>query len=111
MVDALKGGAADIRGNITPGSLYAYVDEALGHGNNVQCSKLTYQASRRCERLLPKIPLETIRKITTYFSTPDAEHSLNPSYEDITATQSNRKQYKNFQRFAKVSKRWPSDSR
>jgi len=30
VVDALKGGAADLRGNITPGSLYAYVDEALG---------------------------------------------------------------------------------
>jgi uncharacterized caspase-like protein len=30
VMDALKGGAADLRGNITPGSLYAYVDEALG---------------------------------------------------------------------------------
>ncbi len=30
VIDALKGGAADLRGNITAGSLYAYIDEALG---------------------------------------------------------------------------------
>ena len=30
VVNALQGGAADIRGHITPGSIYAYVDQALG---------------------------------------------------------------------------------
>jgi len=30
VVDALKGGAADLRGHVTPGSVYAYVDQALG---------------------------------------------------------------------------------
>ena len=27
---ALEGGAADLRGHVTPGSIYAYVDQALG---------------------------------------------------------------------------------
>src|SRR5690606_19910064 len=30
LLHALKGGAADLRGNITPGSVYAYIDQALG---------------------------------------------------------------------------------
>jgi len=30
VLDALKGGAADILGNITPASIYSYVDKALG---------------------------------------------------------------------------------
>jgi hypothetical protein len=30
VVDALHGGAADLRGEITPGSIYAHVDQALG---------------------------------------------------------------------------------
>ena len=30
VVAALQGGAADLRGHITPGSIYAYVDQALG---------------------------------------------------------------------------------
>lgn len=30
IIEALKGGATDILGNITPGSIYTYVDKALG---------------------------------------------------------------------------------
>lgn len=35
VIDALKGGASDVRGNITPGSIYSYVDEALGSAANI----------------------------------------------------------------------------
>src|SRR5690606_11672234 len=30
LADALKGGAADIAGEVTPGNIYSYVDKALG---------------------------------------------------------------------------------
>lgn len=30
LLDALRGGAADLRGHITPGGVYAYIDQALG---------------------------------------------------------------------------------
>ena len=30
LLEALKGGAADITGHITPGGIYAYIDKALG---------------------------------------------------------------------------------
>ena len=30
LIESLNGGASDILGNITPGSVYAYIDQVLG---------------------------------------------------------------------------------
>ena len=51
VVAALQGGAADLRGHITPGSIYAYVDQALGaHGTNVRYLRQTSHNSLHCVR-------------------------------------------------------------
>lgn len=112
VVDALKGGAADIRGNITPGSLYAYVDEALGAWEQRPMFKTNVSSFTPLRQIAPKIPLKTIRKITTYFSTPDAEHSLNPSYEDTepSAIDNNVKIFKDLQKFQSVGLVIPVDA-
>jgi len=112
VVDALKGGAADIRGNITPGSLYAYVDEALGAWEQRPMFKTNVSSFTPLRKIAPKIPLETIRKITTYFSTPDAAHSLNPSYEDTepSAIENNIKIFKDLQKFQSVGLVIPVDA-
>ena len=39
VVDALKGGASDLRGFITPGGIYAYVDQALGPFGPLACTR------------------------------------------------------------------------
>jgi len=80
--DALQGGAADLRGNITPGSLYAYVDEALGAWDQRPIFKTNVTSFATLRKLPPKVPFEVMRRITQYFSTPEAEHKLDPSYED-----------------------------
>lgn len=82
LIDALKGGAADIRGNITPGSLYAYVDEALGAWDQRPIFKTNVTSFSPLRVIQPKVPFETLRKITQYFPTAESEHELNPSYED-----------------------------
>ena len=81
LVDALKGGAADLRGNITPGSLYAYVDEALGAWDQRPIFKTNVSSFVRIRQIQPKVPLEILRKITEYFPDPTSEHHLDPSYE------------------------------
>lgn len=80
--DALRGGAADLRGNITPGSLYAYVDEALGAWDQRPIFRTNVTSFASLRKISPKVPLEVLRRITQYFATPDAEHKLDPSYED-----------------------------
>ena len=82
LVDALKGGAADLRGNITPGSLYAYVDEALGAWDARPIFKTNVTSFATLRRVSPKVPLEKLRKIPLYFKTPEVEHKMEPTYED-----------------------------
>lgn len=104
VIDALKGGAADLRGNITPGSLYAYVDEALGAWDQRPIFKTNVSNFASLRKIPPKIPFETMRKITTYFETPDSLHLLNPSYEDTEkgAIADNVAIFKDLQKFQSV---------
>lgn len=112
LVDALQGGAADLRGNITPGSLYAYVDEALGAWDQRPIFKTNVSSFTSIRKIPPKIPFEIMRKLTEYFATPEAEHKLNPTYEDteITAIPENVKIVKNLQRFQSVGLVVPVDA-
>ncbi|WP_432741478.1 caspase family protein [Methylobacter sp. G7] len=112
VVDALKGGAADIRGNITPGSLYAYVDEALGSWDQRPIFKTNVSSFTSLRTVSPKVPLETIRKITKYFLTPASEHPLNPTYEDTepSAKEDNIKIFKDLQKFQSVGLVIPVDA-
>ncbi|MDA8427654.1 MAG: caspase family protein [Geobacteraceae bacterium] len=112
LIDALKGGAADIRGNITPGSLYAYVDEALGAWDQRPIFKTNVTSFAPLRRIPPKVPFETLRRITQYFPTPESEHSLNPTYEDTepTAIPENVKTFKDLQKFQSVGLVVPVDA-
>ena len=112
VVDALKGGAADLRGNITPGSLYAYVDEALGAWDQRPIFKTNVSSFASLRKIPTKIPFETMRKITSYFVSPEAEHKLDPSYEDTEtcAVAENVKIFKDLQKFQSVGLVVPVDA-
>lgn len=81
LVDALQGGAADLRGYITPGSLYSYIDEALGAWDQRPVFKTNVSRFTHLRRIEPAIPLATLRKIREYFSSPEEAYQLDPSYE------------------------------
>jgi len=112
VVDALKGGASDLRGNITPGSLYAYVDEALGAWDQRPIFKTNVSSFISLRNIPPKIPFESMRKITTYFDTPESDYKLNPSYEDTekAAIKDNVKIFKDLQKFQSVGLVVPVDA-
>lgn len=81
VVDALRGGAADLRGYVTPGSIYAYVDQALGPWDQRPIFKTNVTRFTSLRSIAPPIPFDTLRKICTYFPAPQDEHQLDPSYE------------------------------
>lgn len=112
LCDALQGGAADLRGNITPGSLYAYVDEALGAWDQRPIFKTNVTSFAALRKISPKVPFETLRRITQYFSSPDAEHNLDPSYEDTepSADPAKVKIFKELQKFQSVGLVVPVDA-
>ena len=81
VVDALQGGAADLRGHITPGSIYAYVDQALGPWDQRPIFKTNVTQFTSLREVAPGVPLETLRKLVDYFPNPEDEHDLDPQYE------------------------------
>jgi hypothetical protein len=81
LVNALQGGAADLRGSITLGSVYAHVDRALGTWDQRPVFKTNVTRFTTLRSISPLMPLEILRKICAYFPTPQAQYSLDPSYE------------------------------
>lgn len=82
LIDALQGGAADIRGDITPGSIYSYIDQALGAWEQRPVFKTNITEFISLRNMAPKVPKEVLRNIIKYFPEPEHEYALNPSYDD-----------------------------
>lgn len=81
LLEALKGGAADINGYITPGSIYAYIDQALGPWDQRPVFKTNVSSFTPLRKVQPALSAGMLKKITEYFPSPETEHVLNPSYE------------------------------
>lgn len=82
LIDALRGGATDILGNTTPGSIYSYIDQALGSWEQRPVFKTNITEFISLRDMEPKVPKEYLRNIIKYFPTPEFEYSLDPSFED-----------------------------
>lgn len=82
IIDALQGGASDLRGFVTPGGIYSYVDSALGDWEQRPMFKTNVSRFTHLRRVIPPIPLEVVRKIKDYFPVPEHEFQLDPTYED-----------------------------
>lgn len=85
LIEALKGGAADISGNITPGGVYAYIDQALGAHDQRPVFKTNITEFTQLRTVMPQVSVETLRKIAEYFPQPQAEFALDPSYEETNS--------------------------
>lgn len=82
LLDALHGGAADLRGHISPGGVYAYIDQALGAWEQRPVFKTNVTRFTSLRTIIPQVSLNTLRKIVEYFPSPQQEFTLDPSFED-----------------------------
>jgi Caspase domain len=67
LLDGLKGGAADILGNITPGSIYTYIDKALGPWDQRPVFKTNVSQFISLRNIPSQVPITVLRKIADYF--------------------------------------------
>ncbi|EHL18929.1 hypothetical protein HMPREF9628_01926 [Peptoanaerobacter stomatis] len=81
LIQGLKGGAADVRGNITPASLYSFVDQSLGAWEQRPLFKTNISKFLPIRMIEPKVPKHILRKISDYFISPTDELKLDPSFE------------------------------
>ena len=84
VIDALYGGAADLRGYVTPGSVYAYVDSALGAWGQRPVFKTNVTRFTQLRQVSPLIPVQILRELPQIFNDPHNEFQLDSSYEDST---------------------------
>lgn len=80
-VDALSGSASNIIGDITPGSVYAHIDQSLGAWEQRPIFKTNVRNFVSLRKVAPSIPLENLRQINNLFPVPGFEFQLDPSFE------------------------------
>lgn len=81
LCEALKGGAADLFGQISPGSVYAYIDKALGRWQQRPLFKTNVQEFVCLRNSKPPIDVKLLRQITSLFTECNSSFTLDPSYE------------------------------
>lgn len=82
LYEALYGGAANILGEITPASVYAFIDRALQNHEQRPVFKANLDHFVILRKHKPDIDLEDLRKITGIFYMPEYDYPLDPSYEE-----------------------------
>ncbi len=104
LLDALRGGAADISGSITSGNIYAYIDKALGWWKQRPVFKANIVHSTSLRSIKPAVSLKDIREALMYFPSPSAELPLAPSYEYTSplATESHVRLFKRLQKMERM---------
>ena len=86
LLQALHGGAANILGKITPGSLYSFVDNALDAWEQRPVFKTNVSQFISLREVSPLIPKEILRKLPEWFAEAESMFALDPSYEPTETT-------------------------
>jgi hypothetical protein len=81
LIDALQGGAADLSGHITPGSIYSYIDQSLGAWEQRPVFKTNITEFVSLRKIEAQVPDHDLRQIVRYFPSQDHEFPLDPSFE------------------------------
>lgn len=80
-VDALNGAAGNLVGDVTPGSIYAHIDQSLGPWDQRPVFKTNVKNFVSLRKVQPPISLLELQRITEFFPSPGSEFQLDPSFE------------------------------
>ncbi|MGL5236681.1 MAG: caspase family protein [Plesiomonas shigelloides] len=80
-VDALGGAAANLVGDITPGSVYAHIDQSLGPWAQRPVFKTNVKRFVSLRKVRPPLELAELRRISEFFPEPGFQFQLDPTYE------------------------------
>lgn len=80
-VDALNGGPANLVGEITPGSVYAHIDQSLGPWEQRPIFKTNVKNFVSLRKVNPPISLSDLKMLPKLFDEISSEFQLDPSFE------------------------------
>ncbi|WP_434923155.1 caspase family protein [Glutamicibacter sp. PAEs-4] len=81
LVDALNGAAANLVGEVTPGSIYAHIDQSLGPWAQRPVFKTNVKKFVSLRTADSPIELAHLQKLTVLFEDPITRLHLDPGYE------------------------------
>lgn len=81
LVDALSGAAANLIGDVTPGSVYAHIDQSLGNWAQRPVFKTNVKKFVSLREADAPIELASLQKLTVLFEGPTTQLQLDPGYE------------------------------
>lgn len=78
---ALEGGGADVLGQVTSASVYAYAEQAMGPLDQRPMYKANVARLDPLRTCRPTVAHEILRKLPQYFPDPDGVYPLDPAFE------------------------------
>ena len=80
-VDAMNGAAGNLVGDVTPGSVYAHIDQSLGPWKQRPVFKTNVKSFVSLRKVQPPISLAELKELTAFFPQPGFQFKLDPSFE------------------------------
>jgi hypothetical protein len=80
-IDAMNGSASNLVGDITPGSIYAHIDQSLGSWEQRPIFKTNVITFTTLRKVQPPISLLDLKRLTELFPKKGQEFMLDPSFE------------------------------
>jgi hypothetical protein len=80
-VDAMMGAAGNLVGDVTPGSVYAHIDQSLGPWEQRPVFKTNVKSFVSLRKVQPPIALADLQRLAEFFPSPGFEFRLDPSFE------------------------------
>jgi len=81
LVDALEGAAANLVGDVTPGSVYAHIDQSLGPWAQRPVFRTNVKTFVSLRKAVAPIPLGDLQALANHFPTAHHRLPLDPAYE------------------------------
>lgn len=81
LVSALEGAAAGLLGDVTPGSIYAHIDQSLGTFSQRPLFKTHVKTFVSLRTAAPPIPLADLQALAQHFPRRGYEFPLDPAFE------------------------------
>lgn len=105
LIDALSGSAANLVGSITPGSVYAHIDQSLGPWEQRPIFKTNVKRFITLREVQASIQLDEIREIIKLFKDRGDAFNLDPSFEPTEASyvEDNGDKFKLLQKYNHVN--------
>jgi hypothetical protein len=112
LVDALAGAAADLLGRVTPGAVYAHIDQSLGAWEQRPVFKTNVTSFVSLRQVASPIELDELRRIAELFPAPGFHYSLDPSFEPeaCAADAVNTQTFRLLQKYNRVNLLVPVDA-